>query len=293
MMNELQRVSDVRAALGEGPSWNAKQKVLYWVDIHSHCIHIYDPDADSTRTIQLDQPVGAVVPYDDDYCIAALRDGIYRVSLADGSKTLIVNPEEDKPNNRFNDGKCDPAGRFWAGTMSLIGESKTGSLYMLDNDGTITKKVSDVSISNGLGWSPDRKTMYYIDTPERVVWAYDYDLETGEISNRRTVVTIPDGEGSPDGMCVDAEGMLWVAHWGGWRVSCFHPETGERLREIRVPAERVTSCCFGGDNLDELYITTASIGMSDEEKEKNPEAGGLFRIKLDIKGQPTDAYVSK
>lgn len=202
----------------------------------------------------------------------------------------IEKVEEDISHTRFNDGKCDPAGRFWGGTMAVSEAKPAGSLYCLNTDHKVKKMIDDVTVSNGLAWSPDHSTMYYIDTPTQKVVAYDYDLDTGNISNKRTVVTIPEAEGKPDGMTIDEKGRLWVAHWQGYQVSCHDPATGEKLIKIEVPVEKVTSCCFGGDNLDELYITTASTGLEKDDLEKQPYAGGLFKVKPGVKGEKTYQY---
>ena len=171
--------------------------------------------------------------------VLATERGFHLLDLESETLTQLADPESHLPNNRFNDGKCDRAGRFWAGTMAQDESATTGSLYCLDVDGTIrTLEDGCITISNGLGWSPDNKIMYYIDSPTKKVVAYDYDGESGMISHPRTVVTIPEGEGFPDGMAVDSDGMLWIAQWGGWQVSCWNPMTGEKMTSIPVPVER-------------------------------------------------------
>jgi sugar lactone lactonase YvrE len=192
---------------------------------------------------------------------------------------MISNPEPQLPGNRFNDGKCDPAGRFWAGTMSHTDEPEKGSLYLLGKDLSVTKKIEAVSISNGLAWSPDHKTFYYIDTPTKKVAAFHFDNTNGKIEDKRYIIQFLNNEGTPDGMTIDSEGMLWIAHWDGWQISRWNPVTGEKLKSILLPVSRVTSCCFGGKNLDDLYITSASTGLSDDQLKKEPLAGSLFVIK--------------
>ena len=192
---------------------------------------------------------------------------------------MISNPEPHLPGNRFNDGKCDPAGRFWAGTMSHTDEPEKGSLYLLDKDLSVTQKIENVSISNGLAWSPDQNTFYYIDTPTKKVAAFHFDKTNGNIENKRYVIQFSNNEGTPDGMTIDSEGMLWIAHWDGWQISRWNPATGEKIKTILLPVSRVTSCCFGGKNLDDLYITSASTGLSDDQLRKEPLAGSLFVIK--------------
>lgn len=200
-------------------------------------------------------------------------------------------PEADIPDNRFNDGKCDPAGRFWAGTMSTVGDKNAGALYRYDADSSIHKMVENVSISNGIVWSLDKTKMYYVDTPTQKVMVYDYNNLTGEISNAKVAVEIPNEMGSPDGMTIDAEGNLWVALWGGFAVTCWNPETGELIQTVKVPAKNVTSCAFGDADLGTLYITTAREGNNGEELEKYPLSGGVFKFRPGVKG--VDAFFFK
>lgn len=230
------------------------------------------------------QMIGTVVPAESGNLIIALEKGFYQFNPATGSKQFIANPEQDIYGNRFNDGKCDPAGRFWAGTMSLNGESKAGALYRLDPDSSVHKMIDNVSVSNGIVWSTDHRRMYYIDTPTHEVVVWEYNNETGEISNPQTAIKIPEGMGFPDGMTIDAEGNLWIALWNGSAVGCWNPESGELLRTIDVPAKNVTSCAFGDKDLGTLYITTARIGTREEELEKFPHAGGLFKVRPGVKG---------
>ncbi len=277
-------VLDQKATLGEGPSWDAPSKKLYWVDIMQKKVFIYDRATGTNQTVQLDQMPGAIVPRTSGGAVVALESGFYALNLENGDLALLADPEKDIPDNRFNDGKCDPKGRFWAGTMTTKQMAPVGSLYCLDTDLSYKRMVSGVGCSNGLAWSPDQKTMYFIDSITKQVAAFDYDLSTGSIFSRRAVVTIPEGGGVPDGMTIDNEGMLWVAQWGGYQVSRWNPATGEMIGRIPIPAAHVTSCTFAGDNLDELYITTARAGVSDEALTKQPYAGGLFMAKPGVRG---------
>lgn len=291
-MELLKVVVHANATLGEGPSWDADGNRLLWVDIESHLLHVYYPDSGEDVTYEVGQSIGAVVPYREDEVIVALYEGFHKYQLSTGVLTFIANPEHDLPNNRFNDGKCDPVGRFWAGTMSLDGQANCGSLYCLDHDLSVRKVLDNVSTSNGLGWSPDGLTMYFIDTPSRQVDAFDYDQATGTTSNRRIAFKMPEGSGYPDGMTVDGEGMLWIAEWDGGRVVRWNPHTGQLLDTIVVPSGHVTSCVFGGSELEDLYITTACTGMNDELLEEQPLSGNLFRVKTGIKGLPTVSFHS-
>lgn len=290
MDGKLEMILNVGAIVGEGSSWDEDNHLLYWIDIDGKKVHIYDPTARTDKEIKLDQYIGAIVPRRSGNAVVAMHNGFYFLDLEEGQLNFISDPESDKPNNRFNDGKCDIHGRFLAGTMPLDEKDPVGSLYCLEIDHSVRKLIGDVTISNGIAWSPDSKIMYYIDTRTKRVDAFDYDVKSGNISNRRTVVQIPENVGGPDGMTSDSEGMIWVAHWGGWQVSRWNPYTGKQIGTIHVPVERVSSCVFGGTNLDELYITTARRGLNADELKKQPDAGGVFRIAVGIKGMPTYKY---
>ena len=214
----------------------------------------------------------------------ALHHGFAHLDLETEELTFISDPEPDKPENRFNDGKCDPAGRFWAGTLALDEKPRAASLYCMDTDLSVRRVLGNVGNSNGIVWSLDNTTMYYIDTPTREIAAFDYDLETGAISNRRVAVTVPQEYGYPDGMTIDEEGMVWVALWGEGCVCRWDPRTGELLHSLRLPVRQVTSCAFGGEKLDELYITSACIGPEGKALAAQPLAGGLFRVHPGVKG---------
>ncbi len=287
MTSERPEVLNTDAVLAEGPSWDADNDLLYWVDIEGMKVHVYDPETDTDRSIDVGQRVGAVAARKSGGLVLAMHHGFYLLDLETEKLTPISDPEADRPNNRFNDGKCDAAGRFLAGTLDFEEKEPLGAFYRMDTDRSVTKLFGDVTISNGLAWSPDNGTMYYIDTPKRRVDAFDYDIETGTPSNGRTVVEIPAGEGGPDGMASDSEGMIWVAQWGGWKVSRWNPATGKLIGEIKMPVERVTACAFGGKDLDELYVTTARRDLDEEGMKKQPLAGKVFRVKVGIKGLPT------
>lgn len=282
--DEVELVIDSKSELGEGSLWDYRAGRLMWVDIKGKILNIYNPVTDLNKEMFTGQMVGTVVPTESGKVLVALQNGIYSFDPETGSKRLIVDPEADKPDNRFNDGKCDPSGRFWAGTMSLVGENVAGALYRLDADSSIHKMIDKVGTSNGIVWSADKTLMYYIDTPTLKVMEYAYNDETGDISNPRVAVQIPDGIGYPDGMTIDEDGNLWVALWGGSAVANFNPETGKLIRKIDVPAKNVTSCAFGDEDLGTLYITTARESTSDEELEKFPHAGGVFKIRPGVKG---------
>jgi sugar lactone lactonase YvrE len=217
---------------------------------------------------------------------ASRHASFWTVDRVAGKGTFLASVNEPA-SNRFNDGKCDPAGRLLAGTMDMDEKTASGNLYSLESGKQPRKLLDGVRISNGLAWSPDYKIFYHIDTPTRQVRAYDYDLETGKISKPRVVVEIPSGRGFPDGMTSDMEGRLWIALWGGSRVSKWNPLTGRLEAEIAVPAPHVTSCVFGGPQRDILYVTTARVGLAEAALAANPLSGGLFQIETQTTGMPT------
>jgi sugar lactone lactonase YvrE len=277
-------VLDAQATVGEGAIWHAREQRLYWVDIPPGRLHVFDPRDGSDRVFELGQMVGTVVPRARGGLMLALEHGFAEFDPHAGRLTPWSDPEQDRPRNRFNDGKCDPAGRFWAGTISLDREPGVASLYCLEPDGRVRRVLQGVTNSNGIAWSLDHTIMYYIDTPTRHVTAFDYDPASGQIANPRTVITMSEDGGKPDGMTIDAEGMLWIALWEGGCVGRWDPRSGERLQTIAIPALRVTSCAFGGPQLDELYITTARIRLSEVELAAQPHAGGLFRARPGVTG---------
>ncbi|MDX2040629.1 MAG: SMP-30/gluconolactonase/LRE family protein [Acidobacteriota bacterium] len=289
-MIEAELALDAKVLLGEGPWWNARTQQLYWVDIEGNAFHVFDPTTGYNRKIDVGQMIGCCVGRKSGGVVLALQNGFYALDLETEKLTPLVDPESHLPENRFNDGKCDSRGRLWAGTTRVQHDESAGFLYRLDADLTVNRKLDDVWISNGLAWSLDDKTMYYIDSPTSEIVAFDFDARSGEIANERLVIEIPEGGGSPDGMTIDEEGMLWVALWDGWRVIRVNPERGEIIDEVRLPVARPTSCVFGGANLDELYITTASTRMPAEELAKQPLAGGIFRCKPGVRGVPAHEF---
>ena len=291
MADVVDLVLDAKAALGEGAIWNRALQRLHWVDISGHRVFTYDPASGENRPYDVGQMVGTVVPRVGGGLLLARHDGFATLDLATGEVNSLPRPSEHDPAAaRFNDGKCDPAGRFWAGTMSLVKGQPLGRLYRLDADGAMHVMVRDVRTSNGIAWSLDRRTMYYIDTPLMRVDAFNYDDVTGAIAGRHPVITIPPGIGRPDGSTLDAEGMLWVALWDGGRVTRWDPRTGRLLQTIRLPVTRVTSCAFGGPELDILYVTSAREGLTEAQLAAQPLAGGLFRVTPGVRGIPAPAY---
>jgi sugar lactone lactonase YvrE len=263
--------------------------VLLWVDIHAGLVHSLDPGTGAVEADEVGQPVGAVALRERGGLVLAVRDGFAVLDPGASGTRLVAEVETDEPRTRMNDGKCDAAGRFWAGTMDEEERAPLGSLYRLETDGTVRRMLSGLVISNGLGWSPDGLTMYHVDTPARRVDAYDFDLASGAIANRRTVFAFEPGAGDPDGLTVDAEGFLWVALWGGSAVRRYSP--GGRLDAVvEIPARQVTSCTFGGPDLDELYVTTARRGHGPSQLASEPAAGGIFRARPSVTGRPAHRF---
>jgi sugar lactone lactonase YvrE len=290
-MAEATLILDAKATLGEGPIWDVRENVLWWIDINECRLHCFDPATDSNETFDIGQRVGTVVPRTSGGLMLAVQNGFASYDPTTHQLEIVADPEVHLPQNRFNDGKCDPAGRFWAGTLELVEEDMTaGTLYCLFPDGRVEPRVPDVGISNGIVWTSDKKTMYFIDSPTRRVDAFDYNNETGEISNRRTAIALPEGIGYPDGMTIDSEDKLWVALWGGWGVARFDPMTGQLLEKIDVKASQVTACAFGGPELKDLYITTARRDLEGAALNDQPHAGGLFHRAVDVSGVPASAF---
>lgn len=290
MTFEVDLVVDAQAQLAEGPVWHSQKQVLYWVDIEGAALHIHDPDGAPDSVYPVGCRIGAAVPRRSGGMVLATEDGFEEFDFETGCKTQIADPESHLPNNRFNDGKCDARGRFWAGTMSMVKEKGAGSFYVLEADGLTRHIFGGVTTSNGLGWSPDGRTMYYIDTPTLQVAAFDFDVEHGALSNRRVILTFPEGIGRPDGMTIDAEGMLWIAHWEGGRVTRWNPKNGSLLSTVPVPADRVTCPTFGGKDLDTLFITTARHGLDQAALSRQPHAGGLFALRPGVHGLPAHEF---
>ena len=289
MSSDVTLVVDAHALVGEGPIWDDKKGVLYWVDIMSSMLYEYNPVTGVNRSYNVGQHVGTIVPRASGGVMLAVYDGFAAFDPANGQLTLIADPEADLPDNRFNDGKCDPAGRFWAGTMAYSNQTTQGSLYRLDPDLSVHKMLGEIGIANGIVWSLDNKTMYYIDSVANTVRSFDYELATGNLSNERVIIRT-DGLGLPDGMAIDAEGMLWVAHFGGSCVRRWNPHTGQVIGVIELPASQITACAFGGPDLATLYITSAAIGLDDADLQREPHAGGLFMATPGVKGVPSFSF---
>ncbi|MBL8051443.1 MAG: SMP-30/gluconolactonase/LRE family protein [Anaerolineales bacterium] len=276
----VELIFDARATLGEGPAWDARTQTLYWVDILEKNIY-----ADVELFAELDDLIGCLAPCENGHLILGTRASFTDFEPATAQQTVLYTLTESA-HNRMNDGKCDPAGRFLAGTMAMNESEPSGNLYSFNGKQTEVL-IPNVTISNGMAWSPDYKTFYYIDTPTREVKAFDYDLKTGKIANPRVVIQIPASFGWPDGMTSDMQGNLWIAMWGGAQITKWNPNTGVLLEKIPVPALNTSCCAFGGKNMNELFITSARHGMSEKEITSHPHSGGLFKVITKVEGMPT------
>ena len=279
-------VVDARATLGEGARWDPQGR-LYWVDITAPALHLYVPSTDTDSVVPVDRYLGAVVLRDSGGLLAAVHEGFAALDPTTGAVDLLATVQASDSGLRMNDGNCDPQGRFWAGSMALDERSGAGALYRFDADGSVVRMLTDVTISNGIVWSLDGTTTYYIDTPTRRVDAFSFELDSGTLRDRRPFVSLPAGPGSPDGMTIDADGCLWVALYGGSAVHRYTPD-GQLDTVVHVPATAATCCAFGGDDLDVLYITTAAKGAPPGAQE--PYAGGLFAVDPSVKGVPGTPY---
>ncbi len=282
-MINIEPVGNIRCQWGEGPIW--WRDALYFVDIEGHRVHRYNPADGSERSWDVGQRVGTVVPRESGGLVIAGDHGLAFLDEETGHLTAIADPESAQPDNRFNDGKCSPDGRFFAGTISLVKKTGSAKLYRLDPDLTLHAAFGPVTNSNGIVWSVDGKTVYYIDTPRLEVLAFDYE-DDGHLRNLRSVVSTAHIKASPDGMTIDAAGNLWIAFCHGGCVACFDPVFGIELHRIPLPCLETTACAFGGPELADLYVTT---GVHKSVVEK--DAGRLFVIRgLGVMGLPGNAF---
>lgn len=272
---------------GEGPIWY--QDKLYYVDINGCAVIVYEPATNTENIIPVTQRVGTVVMSENGNLIIAGDNGFSCLNPATGLTTPIIDPESELPNNRFNDGKCSPDGRFFAGTLSMIKQTGAAKLYRLDPDGSLHIAYEPVTNSNGIAWTADAKYCYYIDTPSKEIKRFDYDSQTGILSNKIVAFDTQSYDASPDGMTIDADGHLWIAFCHGGSVVQFDPHHGNELQSISIPCRETTACAFGGPNLEDLYITTGIPGQNPE-----PLAGRLFVVKgLGVKGVPANQFAGK
>ncbi len=288
-MSEIRPVANPHALVGEGPVWDDRRRVLWWIDVKQPRLFRYDPATGANRTWPMPERIGCVALRENGGLIGAFKTGFKWIDPDTGALTPIADPEPHLPDNRFNDGKCDRRGRLLAGTMDDAEVACTGTLYRLDPDLSMHVQCTDVHLSNGLGWSPDDRLLYYTDSLRRTLWVYDYDLETGEVDNRRVFAEVPADAGVPDGLCIDAEGCIWSCHWGGARITRYAPD-GRIERVLGVPVPQPACCAFGGPDFSDLYVTTAAIGMRAEDLARAPAAGGLLVLDAGVRGLPVGRF---
>jgi sugar lactone lactonase YvrE len=272
--------------LGESPLWHAGRKSCYWVDIETSRVFEYRWVDRRLKTWHFDHQVTLVVVDLQGMLVLGLRGGLARFNPETGIFQWLLDIEKEKMDHRCNDGSCDSNGRLWIGTMQQDFEKSAGKLYCIDENLRLHQKLSEVTISNGLVWSPDNSRMYYIDSPTQTVQQFIYNPQTATLRFEKIAIHIPQTMGTPDGMVMDEEAMLWVAHWGGFGVYRWNPFTGKLLQKVQVPVPNVSSCAWVGESLDQLLITTARQHLNEKELEKYPGSGDTFIVKTDAKGRP-------
>ena len=287
----VQCVLPWQAIVGESPVWRPEEQNLYWIDIQRRQIHRFHPDTGSNQTFDLPEIVTCIAPRAAGGLVLTLRKDFATFEPATLKLERIGEVERDRPNNRFNDGKCDPQGRFWAGTMDAVRWSApAGNLYRLDADKTIACMQPNVICSNGSGWSPNGRKMYYTESFRYAIFVYDFDLDTGTLSNRLPFATLDSNSGGfPDGMTVDADGFVWSNMVGLGQIRRYDPE-GKLERIVQLPVPRATDCTFGGPDLKTLYVTTARETMTADQLAAAPLSGSLFAIDCDVRGLPSNSF---
>ncbi len=288
-MTEAEPVLACQNRLGEGPIWSVEEEALYWVDIVAPAIHRYQPKTEAHDHWTMPEHIGSLSVRASGGLVVALKSGFGLFDPTDGTVEMINRAEADKLDNRFNDGRCDRRGRFFAGSLTYSEDQPLGSLWRLDVDHSAKPVLNSITVSNGLCWSPDGDIMYFVDTPTRQIRAFDYDQASGTPSNPRVLVqTDPEG-GWPDGSITDSEGCIWNAEWDGARVVRYTPD-GVVDRVVKIPARRATCAAFGGTDLKTLFITSAWDRMSKDERRDWPLSGNLFAIDVDVPGLPDPKY---
>jgi sugar lactone lactonase YvrE len=290
-MPAFECVLDAKASLGECPVWSVDEQVLYWVDINAPSLNRFDPSTGRNTAWPMPASIGCFALRRSGGFVAALRDGFWLVASDGTVERKIADAPYDPEHHRFNDGRADPRGRFWAGSMNEKRDASTGKLYRLGPDATLTAMIPGLMVSNGLAFSPDRRTLYHADTPTRTVNAWDFDAATGGVSNRRIFAQFAGATDWPDGAAVDREGCYWSAFYRGGKLVRLSPR-GERLAEFPLPAMCPTMCAFGGRDLKTLYVTTARQRRDADELERMPQSGGIFAMRVDVPGLPEPKFAS-
>lgn len=284
---EAQLEMKLESSLGEGPVWHPNEKCLYFVDIVNCKIIRYDPESKQHAEWKFPSYVGAIALGGKDELFAAVGNELLLHNTQTGATQSILSLDLAK-DIRFNECKCDSQGRFWMGTMQIEAQKEAGAFFRVDRDGSVTQVLSNLSVPNGFCWSQDNQYLYHIDSLDHAVKRFEYDESSGSLTQPKTIISLPDQSMLPDGMCMDEQGNLWIAMWGGHKVVCYNPDNGELMAEVQVPAPHVTSCTFGGENFDKLYIITARLGLSESQLEAYPLSGSLFCCEPGVSGFETD-----
>lgn len=270
--------------LGEGPIWIAKHQSFFWVDIENGTLFQMLLPSMAVKTFKFEGRLAVALKGKGNDLILGLDRSLIRFDLETGKQEKLLELEQEFPLHRFNDGKADPKGRIWIGTLSTLFTKGAGSLYCISEELAVEKKLENLTISNGMAWTKDQSGFYFIDTPTQQVQEFDFDTKTGSINFKRIAIQVPKKLGSPDGMCLDQEGMLWIAHYGGSGVYRWNPKSGELMDQIKLPVPHVTSCAFGGPNLDQLLITTAQENLSPDQINQFPQSGDVFLVNVEVGG---------
>lgn len=288
-MTSVACAAEAANTLGESPVWDDAAGVLWWIDIHGRSLHRYHPASGSHGAVALGDQVGSVCLRRSGGLVAATRDGFSLLDSVTGVAVPIASPLAGMSDIRFNDGRAGPDGRFWAGTVQEKRVAGEAALYRLGVDGASERVLGGITVANGICWSPDRRTMYLADSHVREIYAFDFDARSGELSRRRLFVSFPPEYGMPDGSTVDADGNVWSAAIHGWHVLKFTPD-GRLDDAIRMPVAMPTSCAFGGPDLSTLFVTSASMRLSEDERAEQPQAGHLFALATGARGLPEPRY---
>jgi sugar lactone lactonase YvrE len=288
-MTEIACVAHTKDVLGEVPVWSAEEGALYWIDDFKPAVHRLRPATGEVTSWTPPEKLGSMALRAMGGLLLATRAGLAFYEPESGAFEVVCDPEPDLPDNLLNDGRCDRRGRFWVGSMDKPLANPTGRLHRIDSDLSVHTFEREVWVSNGIAFGPDDRVMYFADSHRRAIYAYDLDLDAGEVRNRRVFATVPEGEGVPDGATVDAEGFLWSARFDGGRVVRHAPD-GRVDREVALPVSRPTSCMFGGPGLDVLYVTTATFRLPEERRMREPWAGGLLAVDVGVRGLPEPRF---
>lgn len=289
-MVDIQCVVQSNDRVGEVPVWCNRTNLLWWIDVRQPRVQSYDPITKKHEVYLVEgKALGSWALRENGGMILAQEDGIYAFDPKTGKRELLIDPEADKPDNRLNDGRCDRLGRYWLGSMNDKVREPDGIFYSVTKDLETKKWFDGIVIPNGVAFSPDDRTMYFADTPKQKIWAFDFDLQEGVLSNRRLFVDLEGNPGRPDGSIVDAEGFLWNAEFNGGRIVRYAPN-GSVDRIIEMPVTNITCIGFGGEDYTDMYVTTAWQGLSDEKRKLEPNAGGLFRLNVGVKGIPEPRF---